>query len=315
MEPVQRSFRPNSRRLLVLFIGIGLLLSTAIWLKQHRQSQPAPMTANEIDNRLMESGKEEFVQLPEPSPSDRKLLDAQEALAARQPDRAIQLVNEILANDARHVAAYIVRARSYLRIGDLTKAAESLAQAIRLQPDLPEAYLYRGHLYKANKRYDQAIADYGRALELNPELAAAYYHRGDVRLITNRHEMALADFTVAIAKQNSTRTPAPTPYYKRGYLLYLQQDYKAAVRDFSRAIELAPAMYEAYLYRANALAALRRHALAIRDYNHVLDLKSDLALAYYGRALVWQEQGDTEKAEADFRNAEKLGIKRLGKPQ
>jgi tetratricopeptide (TPR) repeat protein len=176
---------------------------------------------------------------------------------------------------------------------------------------LPEAYLYRGHLHKANKSYEQALVDYNRALELNPELAAAYYHRGDVGLLTNELDDAKADFTLAIAKQSGAANPPPTPYFKRGYLLYLQREFKAAVKDLSRAIELAPAMYEAYLYRANALCALRRHDLAIRDYNELIQLKPDLALAYYGRALALREKGDTEKAEADFRKAEQLGIKRL----
>lgn len=312
MEPVQRPLGSHNGRLLIIFLlGVVCLFSTAIWLQRSLQPQPAPMTANEIDNRLMESGKEEFVQLPASSPANRKLFEAQEALAARQPDRAIQITNEILAVDGKNVAAYMVRVRSYFGIGNLAKAAEALAEAIRLQPELPEAYLYRGHLHKANKRYEQAIADYDRALSINPELAAAYYHRGDVSLITRQFAVALADFTVAIAKQSSIRNPMPTPYFKRGYLLYLQQDYKSAVRDLSRAIELAPSMYEAYLYRANALAALRRHDPAIRDYDHVLELKPDLALAFYGRALVWREMGETEKAEADFRKAEKLGIKRL----
>jgi tetratricopeptide (TPR) repeat protein len=313
VEPVQQPLQSNSRRLLILSVAAILLLSTSFFfLLQHRQNpNRTPITVAELDNRLMETGGEEFVQLPAPSPSDRKLIEAQEALAARQPDRALQLANEMLAVDAKNVTAHIILGRSYFRTGELDKAAKAFSKAIEIKPDLPEAYLYRGHLHKANKRYDQALADYNQALGLNPELSAAYYHRGDVGLLTNELDDAMANFTLAIVKKSGVTNPPPTPYFKRGYLLYLQQDHKAAVKDLSRAIELAPAMYEAYLYRANALCALRRHDMAIRDYNTLIQLKPDFALAYYGRALALREKGDTEKAEADFRKAEQLGIKRL----
>jgi uncharacterized protein HemY len=76
----------------------------------------------------METGGEEFKQLPASSPSDHKLLEAQEALAARQPDRAMKLANEMLAADAKNVAAHIVLGRSYLRTRDWDKAAKAFSK-------------------------------------------------------------------------------------------------------------------------------------------------------------------------------------------
>lgn len=314
MEPVRRSIQAPVRRKTVLLVAVAailLLLGGVLWFGKSRELARTPITAAELDHQLMESGREEFLPLPAPTPAEGKLREAQMALANRLPEEALKLANELLANDTNNAVAYIVRGRAYSRKGDHGKAAESYARAIELKPNLPEPYLYRGHLHKAAKKYDQALEQYNEALERNPEMVAAYYHRGDIYLLKGEYEESLADFTIAIDKQARIANPLPTPYFKRGYLLYLQQSYKEAVRDLSRAVELAPDMYEGYLYRANALLCLRRYDQAMRDYEELIRLKPDFALGYYGRALLLRERGDTVKAEADFVRAEKLGIKRV----
>ena len=310
MEPVRRT--PQSRNLLALLAGVLIVATAAyFWLLSRDDAKVVPMSVYELDNSLMETGREEFVQLPAPAPkpSDAKLREAQAALRAHQPDTALKIADELLDLDASDVAAHIIRGQAFRRKGELIKALIAYTQAIKIKPDLPELYLYRGHIHKASQRFEQALADYDRALELNPELVAAYYHRGDVLLRQEEHEQALADFTLAITKQSGSARPLPTPFYKRGYLLYLLEEHKAAVRDLSRAIELAPNMYEAYFYRANALCALRRHELAIRDYNELIRLQPDYALGYFGRGLALRESGREKQAVDDFRKAEQLGLK------
>ena len=51
-------------------------------------------------------------------------------------------------------------------------------RALALAPDLAEAWLGRGNVACALKRYDDALAAYDRALALKPDLAEVWLGRG-----------------------------------------------------------------------------------------------------------------------------------------
>ncbi|MFZ1193260.1 MAG: tetratricopeptide repeat protein, partial [Pseudolabrys sp.] len=52
-----------------------------------------------------------------------------------------------------------------------------------LKPDLAEAWLGRGNVFKDLKRYDEAFAAYGKALSLKPDLAEAHCNQALLRLV------------------------------------------------------------------------------------------------------------------------------------
>ena len=58
---------------------------------------------------------------------------------------------------------------AYLRAGDLTRAAELLTEADRLEPADPEILAHLAELYGRQKQNDRAVATYRRALEHDPE--------------------------------------------------------------------------------------------------------------------------------------------------
>ncbi len=58
-----------------------------------------------------------------------------------------------------------------INVHEFKKALEDHTQAIRLDPELVEAYYTRGLLYEYMKDYDSAIGDYNRVLTLKPDYA------------------------------------------------------------------------------------------------------------------------------------------------
>src|SRR5215475_6423608 len=75
--------------------------------------------------------------------------------------------------------AFKNRGNAYSAMGDNDRAIADYDQAIRFNPNYPDAFNNRGLAYAADKgQYDRAIADFDQAIRLNPNLAIAFYNRG-----------------------------------------------------------------------------------------------------------------------------------------
>jgi len=66
--------------------------------------------------------------------------------------------------------------------------------------------------------------------------------------------LAIADYSAAI---RFSLNPEPTLYYSRGLVLRKAGRIKAAIKDFDRAIELAPDNWNYYKQRGLAKMALK----------------------------------------------------------
>ncbi len=72
------------------------------------------------------------------------------------------------------------RGQGLLRRGDYDEAIASLTEAIRIEPQQADAYLFRGRAYQGRNSagdLDAAINDFTRAIEIAPKDYEAYYSR------------------------------------------------------------------------------------------------------------------------------------------
>lgn len=83
-----------------------------------------------------------------------------------------------------------------------------MTEAIRLNPNLAEAYYSRGVTYWHLGSHDRAAADFNDAIRLDPRLAGAYYGRGCVWLSYGNKAKAELDF--AQAKKLGYAPPKPS---------------------------------------------------------------------------------------------------------
>jgi tetratricopeptide (TPR) repeat protein len=94
-------------------------------------------------------------------------------------------------------------------------------------------------------------------------------------------------------------------YYNRGVLFVAQQDYKAALADYSEAIRLAPT---AVFYQKRGSVYVMQHDFqrALEDESNAIRLDASMALAYFFRSMAYGGLGAGEKASADVETAIRL---------
>ena len=94
-----------------------------------------------------------------------------------------------------------------MEIGDNRGAIEDSDAAVRLDPNLAEAYKIRGDAKSNLGNHNTAIIDYDIAIHLKPDYAEAYYKRGSAKLEIGNVSEAKIDFRTALKLAESEGTP------------------------------------------------------------------------------------------------------------
>ena len=126
-----------------------------------------------------------------------------------------------------------------------------------------------------------------------------YRNWGAGRVFRGNYKGAIADCTKAI---NICPDDA-IPYLHRGAAYYQLTDTHNALRDLNRALTLDPTLTNAYINRGNIYYALQRYPDAIADYNLATHYAPANPITYYNRGLVYAAQGDYLSAVADYTEA------------
>lgn len=133
----------------------------------------------------------------------------------------------------------------------------------------------------------------------------AYTNRGLAFDSLGNYRRAIEDYDKAI-EVNPQDAQA---YYNRGNDYNYIGEYRQAINDLSMAIELNPRDAKAYTNRGIAYYNAGGYQEAIADYNAAIRINPRDALAYYNMGLVYARLGDTKQAVFSYKKAAGLGLK------
>lgn len=188
-----------------------------------------------------------------------------------------------------------------LHDGKPKNALAAYSSAIKLNPDLVEAYSNRGMVKSGLGQYKKAIADYDTALRLNPDLALTYSNRAVSKISLKDHEGAIKDCDAAL-RLNPDLVIA---HCNRAVARMSLEDYESTLADANFVLQHFPDSAEAfrlYIIRASAKACLGDTEGAIKDLDKVLTLNPDFVEAYI---LLSMAKVDSEAYQEAIENAEK----------
>ena len=135
-------------------------------------------------------------------------------------------------------------------------------------------------------------------------LARSCYEASEAREATRSN---IETCNRALIEQALDRHDQVATYVNRGILHYLSNNLVEANSDYDRAIALDPNEPEAWLNKAMAALIAGDNRAAAPLFDKALALKTSRpALAYYGRAMVNEDQGNVRQAYADLKRAREL---------
>jgi tetratricopeptide (TPR) repeat protein len=216
----------------------------------------------------------------------------------RQPERAMQDYDQALKlNPAGYATLFYGRVAIYTSMGDFAHAITEFDQAIRLQPEFPEAFNNRGIAYFDNGQYGRAIEDYGQALHFRPDYPSALNNRGNAYAAKGQYDRALEDYNKGVGLQ-----PVPTALRNRGNAYRAKGDYEKALADLNAAIHslVSPAALDE---RGDIYLELGQNVLALEDFSAAVRSQADDPDALQSKARAEFYLGQWNDAVTDFQKS------------
>lgn len=141
------------------------------------------------------------------------------------------------------------------------------------------------------------------------QTAKEYYKSGENKFMSEDYKGAIEELTKAI-----DLNPYFTLAYKnRGVTKWYLKDFEGSISDLNKAIELKPDYADAYLNRGISKANPGDFKGAIEDYDKAIEIYPNDAYAYNNRGLAKYMIDDFSSACADWYKAKELGDKEVQK--
>ncbi|NEP77659.1 MAG: tetratricopeptide repeat protein [Okeania sp. SIO3B3] len=186
---------------------------------------------------------------------------------------------------------------------DYEAALADYNKAIELEPDNALFYHSRADVFLEQKEYAAALADYSKAIELKPDRGLTYINRGNTYFKIGEKQKGIDDYDKAISLDSEL---AHQYYNWRGFQLFEQKDYEAALADFNKAIELKPDVASFYNGRWLIYFEQEKYQEAIADSTEAIRLQPEQPIYYSSRATAYYENEEYKKSHEDFKKAATL---------
>jgi tetratricopeptide (TPR) repeat protein len=175
-------------------------------------------------------------------------------------------------------------------------AGDALQLADRAEP--AETYLQRAAQRRTQENPTGALDDTQAVIDNYPKWSAeAYAERGAVERDQHDYQAAIKDLTESIRLNESN----PLAYSRRGYVYLQTGQFREALTDLDRAIELEPNDVD-YLNRAIAYSAAGKLNEAVDELNSLLERDPQNTSATYQRGLAYRDRMDYADAITDMRS-------------
>ena len=174
-------------------------------------------------------------------------------------------------------------------------------------PYSSKLYFYKGAILFQKENYSDALENLHIAIELSPEIWEAYVIRGNIYRIQGHLTSAFSDFNIAV---NSKQAPREV-YLYRGLANSISGNFQPAIDDLTQFLILTPGYHqrkaEAILQRAIARFYKGNLNEALNDLNEVIKREPTHWLAFRLLGLVYLEKNEFHKSLTNFNIAFERG--------
>jgi Tfp pilus assembly protein PilF len=169
-------------------------------------------------------------------------------------------------------------------------------QALRLNPNYPEAQSNLGDVLSSLGRFDEALTALQQAVRLRPDFAEAHNNLGAVYRQLHRFPESVACYREALR----IKPQYAEAHFNLGIVYTQAGELDQAVAGCREALKLRPLYTEAHFQLAQALRAQGETDAATAEYRETIRLEPQTPDAHLSRALAWLLAGNFSEGWAEY---------------
>lgn len=197
-------------------------------------------------------------------------------------------------------------AKRNFRAGNYSRAEEYISRALQEQPENAAWHALLGEIFQKIGDNAAAIDAYGRAIAIDNE---PQYHLALGQILGLEGEEEKAEIEMRAALELAPNNPLTS--YSLGRFLYRKGEVSEAEQLLKRVVSNDPDNAGAHRVLAQLYDSRKDHALALSHHAHVARLLPENATFLVGYARALDRIGDTDGAEAVWRQIRSLDPENL----
>ena len=251
----------------------GELGSAADMLKEYLHTDPNNipigllLVQRKLEQGQFDDARKLLDELREKDPNSLPTIQAQIKLNVLEDkaDEALKLCDEII-EDHDNSMAYLIRARAYVWLKQLDKAAEDFDRAVSMDPNSPDVWIRRSGFYAFSGQQDKSMADMEQALSLAPDNTSVQGRAVDMFLTSGKREKVQQARAIIDRSLESNPDNAALRFLKARALYNIEPtapSIQNAIQVLEKLTEDRPEFSEAWGLLAEILAKQGQSAKAI----------------------------------------------------
>jgi len=186
--------------------------------------------------------------------------------------------------------------------GEIAAAIQHLHQALRLNPQFPEAYNNLGRLLYKQAQFKEAAFYLAKALRIKPQYWEAHYNMAHC-LVKQNQLIDAATHYLEVIKIIPTHTNA---HFNLGFIYLDEENYPLAEKHFNEVIAIEPDNLEALRQLGFISIQLGKPDTAVTILQKAISLCPSLSDAHHNLAILYLRQENRTDALRHFQTALEL---------
>lgn len=210
---------------------------------------------------------------------------------------AAERFRHALALDPYHATTHYHLADLMHRVQDPVSATEHFTRATQCDPDYTDAHIRLGMVLTEQRRFDEAIKSFEKAIFLDRTAVVARYHLAHVCIEKQDFRRALTQLHL-VKELHPDYAPV---YLLQGELFQRLGDYRQAIVELNKAVELGSGDANVYWALGTSHLALKQREKALRAFLQVIEHDPQLWPAYYEAALLQEGMKRYQQARQTYK--------------
>lgn len=209
---------------------------------------------------------------------------------------AIEQFTKLIQEDPEFTDAYIARAESYEKLGNLKEAAEDYKRASVFKDNDADLFFKAGKLFFELENYAEAIPFLAKTTSLDKKHIEAFKLKMHSYIALEQYDKALIESN-AILKLDDENA---SHFYWHGFISDKLKNYTQAESDFRKVIQMLPNDIKSYTALADVLYKAKKYDQAITICTNALNIDQKSKEALWIRSKVYHKKIDYPNAINDL---------------